>query len=160
MPTIPAPLPSPMPTTPAVPVPSIPPPPVSGPPQSAAPKAVAPTQMVVPASYAPQNIATHRDIQPYVTTLSTALAPSERMLAARGLADGRHGSTDHVKAILFRSAQTDPCPAVKACCIEQLCKLGYYNPAFLEHLKASCADPDEDVRTAARAALYKMTPRR
>jgi hypothetical protein len=106
------------------------------------------------------DIAVHRDIRQDVTTLGTALAPSQRMLAARGLADGRHGSTDQVKAILFRAAQTDPCPAVKACCIDQLCKLGYYHPAFLEHIKAACDDPDEDVRKSAQAALYKMTPRR
>jgi hypothetical protein len=105
-------------------------------------------------------MAVHQDIQPYVKTLGEALAPSQRMLAARALADGRHGSTDHVKALLFRAAQTDPCPAVKACCIDQLCKLGYYNPAFMEHLRATQDDPDEDIRQSSRTALSKMTPRR
>jgi hypothetical protein len=161
---IPAPLPSPMPTTPTppvnVPVPSIPPPPGGIVPQAYVPRDGGPIQVVFPAGYVPANIAVHRDLQPYVTTLNSALLPSERMLAARALADGRHGSTDQVKAILFKAAQTDLCPAVKACCIEQLCKLGYYNPAFLEHLKASWDDPDEDVRTAARASLTKMSPRR
>ena len=62
--------------------------------------------------------------------------------------------------MLFQAARTDPCPAVKACCIDQLCKLGYYHPAFLEHLKAACTDPDADVQQSARTALSKMTPRR
>ena len=33
-----------------------------------------------------------------------------------------------------------PCPAVKACCIEELCKLGYFTPDFVAHVKAACAD--------------------
>jgi len=99
------------------------------------------------------------DIRPYATALHNALAPSARMTAAKGLAEGRHGSTDAVKRLLFHATRTDPCPAVKAACIDHLCKLGYYEPAFLRHLKAACDDPAEDVREAARAALVKMTPR-
>jgi hypothetical protein len=147
-----------MPTTPSVPVPTIPPPP-GGTAQVIAPKDGSPIQVVLPVGYVPAEIAMHRDIQPYVATMGQSLMPSERMLAARALADGRHGSTDHVKALLFQAMKTDPCPAVKACCIEQLCKLGYYNPAFLDHLRTSWDDADEDIRRAARVSLYKMTPR-
>ena len=160
VPAIPAPLPGPMPTTPSVPVPSIPIPPPGGAPQAFRPADGGPIQRVLQAGYTSPEVAMHQDIRPYVATLTSGLAPSERMLAARGLADGRHGSTDQVKAVLFQAARTDPCPAVKACCIDQLCKLGYYNPAFLAHLKASWDDPNDDVRNAARVALYKMTPRK
>ena len=101
-----------------------------------------------------------RDIQPHINTLQTALAPSARILAARALSGGRHCSTDTVKGILFHVVQHDPCPLVRACCIDELCKLGYYDTAFLDHLKKACDDSSEDVRTAARDALLKMTPRR
>lgn len=166
VPSIPAPLPGPMPTTPALPpapggvgVPSIPVPPSGGPTAFVPPNGGA-IQVVLPAGYVTPMIAADREIQPHAVKLGTALMPSERMLAARSLADGRHGSSDQVKAILFKAAQTDLCPAVKACCIEQLCKLGYYHPAFIEHLKAACADPAEEVQKAARESLYKMTPRK
>ena len=99
------------------------------------------------------------EIQPQATTLRDALAPSHRMMAAKGLAEGRHGSSDAVKAVLFHAAKTDPCPAVKACCIEHLCTLGYFDPAFLKHLKMASDDASEEVRTAAKAALVKMSPR-
>lgn len=152
-------LPFPMPT--GVPVPTIPNPPAGGPPQAQVmvPADGGPIQVVLPAGYVPPHIAVARDIQPHVLALSQSLMPTERMLAARALADGRHGSTDHVKALLFNALHTDPCPAVQACCIEQLCKLGYYNPEFLTHLRASWDSSDEDVRRAARVALVKMTPR-
>ena len=100
------------------------------------------------------------DIRPHATALRDAFAPSVRITAAKALADGRHGSTDAVKALLFQAARTDPCPVVKACCIDYLCKLGYFEPAFLKHLGTACNDPSEDVRTSAKAALTKMTPSR
>ena len=101
-----------------------------------------------------------REIQPYVVTIQDAIPPSDRMTAARGLADGRHGSTSTVKIILFQTAQTDPCPAVRACCIDQLSRLGYQDAAFLEHIKVSSTDANEDVATSARNALHQLTPRR
>jgi hypothetical protein len=107
----------------------------------------------------PPYMAVAPDLQPYVNVLHNALPPSQRILAAEGMANGRHGSSSAVKAMLFNAARNDPAPAVRACCIEMLCKLGYYEPAFLEHLKVSCNDPKEEVREAAKAALAKMTPR-
>jgi HEAT repeats len=100
------------------------------------------------------------DIQPHVTALRTAAAPSMRVMAAKALAGGRHASSDAVKSILFIACTTDPSPFVRACCIDELCKLGYYDPAFVVHLNKACGDPSEDVRTAAKDALKKMTPER
>lgn len=156
VPSIPTPLPGPMPGTPGLP--TIPTPP-GGPPRVMAPADGGSIQVVLPVGYVPPHIAVQRDIQPHVAALGTSLLPTERMIAARALADGRHGSTDTVKALLYQALQTDPCPAVQACCIEQLCKLGYYKPEFLQHLRASWDAADEDVRRAARVALVKMTPR-
>jgi HEAT repeat protein len=100
------------------------------------------------------------DIQPHVTSLRTAVAPSMRVMAAKALSCGRHASTETVKSILFIACTTDPSPFVRACCIDELCKLGYYDAAFMEHLYKACSDSSEEVRTAAKDALKKMTPQR
>jgi hypothetical protein len=100
------------------------------------------------------------DTRPHAVVLQTALAPSARVIAAKALAEGRHGSSEQVKGVLFQAAKDDPCPAVRAECIGLLCKLGYYHTPFLDHLKAACDDPSEEVQKAARQALHKMTPRR
>jgi hypothetical protein len=105
-------------------------------------------------------VAMAHDIQPYVTTLRTAAAPSMRAMAAKALSGGRHASTDAVKSILFIACTTDPSPFVRACCIDELCKLGYFDPNFMAHLHKSCADPSEEVRTSAKEALKKMMPQK
>jgi hypothetical protein len=99
------------------------------------------------------------EIQPFAATLGSALSPSKRIMAATALAQCRHGSTENVKMVLFQSAVGDPCPAVRASCIEHLCKLGYFEPAFMSHLKAASGDSSEEVRTAAKKALERMSPR-
>jgi hypothetical protein len=99
-----------------------------------------------------------QDIQPHVVMLRTAVAPSMRVLAARALSGGRHGSSDAVKSILFIACTSDPSPFVRTCCIDELCKLGYFDPAFMAHLHKACADPSEEVRTAAKEALMRMSP--
>jgi hypothetical protein len=76
----------------------------------------------------------------------------------RALAGCRHASTDTVKSLLFHSCTSDPCPLVRACCIDELCKLGYYDPVFLTYLKDACNDSSTDVQDAARSALKRMTP--
>jgi hypothetical protein len=159
---VPSPLPSAIPQPPAppagVPIPAIPLPPGS----SQSIRLLTPGQpiaVVLPVGYVPAEIALAEDIRPYATALQSALAPSARMTAAKGLADGRHGSSDQVKGLLFEATQTDPCPAVRACCIEHLCQLGYYHPAFLAYLQKSVNDPSEDVREAAKVALVKMSPK-
>ena len=116
-------------------------------------------ERVRPAGHAPVEILLPVEILPFAATLKDGLQPSKRIMAAKALAEGRHGSTDAVKLVLFNAAQTDPCPAVKASCIDHLCKLGYFDAAFLKHLKAACDDPSDEVRAAARAAMIKMTPR-
>lgn len=151
---MPGPVPKPLPAAPgggALPV--IPLPPPGGQSQANGPA-------VVPATgYTPAVVGVSQELQPYAHPLQNAVPPSNRILAAEALANCRHGSSAVVKAMLFDAAKSDPCPAVKACCIEKLCKLGYYEPAFLDHLKAACNDPSEEVRVAAKDALVKMTPR-
>jgi hypothetical protein len=147
-----------LPPTPAIPaplpIPSIPP--LPGGSQSKA----GGMQVVLPVGYVPADVALAQDVKPHVNTLQHALAPSARITAVKSLAGGRHGSSNEVKAILFNTAKTDPCPQVKACCIEELCKLGYFTPEFVSHVKTACNDENDDVKAAANAALVKMTPKR
>jgi hypothetical protein len=110
--------------------------------------------------FSPASVAMIQEIKPYVLKLRTAQASSERIYALQALAGCRHASSDTVKKVLFLSCTSDPCPLVRACCIDELCKLGYYDPAFLTYLKIAYEDPSEDVHDAAREALKKMTPTR
>jgi hypothetical protein len=162
-------IPAPLPSKPAAPaIPAIPTIPIPTPmPQSAVP--VMPAVAIRPSSaanlvhsigyVAPLETQLPAELQPFATTLRDALPPSHRMTAAKGLAEGRYGSTETVKGVLFHAAKYDPCPAVRACCIEHLCKLGYFDPAFLAHIKMASASLHEDVRLAAREALMKMSPK-
>ncbi len=168
---LPAPLPTPAPTpalpvptpapTPALPVPLPVPPPVGGgllpiPVPPGGTSSGKPIQVVVPVGYVPAGIAFDRDIEPYVVALQTMNAPSSRLTAAKGLAEGRHRSTEGVKGVLFQAAQLDPCGEVRAACVTYLCDLGYFSPHFLGHIQTACDDPDPLVRTAAKAACAKM----
>ncbi len=101
-----------------------------------------------------------QEIKPYVIKLRTAPASSERIFALQALAGCRHASTDAVKKVLFQACTSDPCPLVRACCIDELCKLGYYESTFLAYLKIAYEDPSEDVHDAAKEALKKMAPTR
>jgi hypothetical protein len=95
-----------------------------------------------------------------MTALQNGVAPSQRALAARALAGCRHGSSDVVKLSLFRAAQNDGNPMVRAVCIEELVKLGYFEPAFTVFLTKASEDSSEEVRKAAKEAMTQMTPRR
>ncbi|MFM8271338.1 MAG: hypothetical protein ACKODX_03295 [Gemmata sp.] len=151
---VPVPAPLPMPGLP-LPVPSgggLPPIPV--PPSGTS--SVPPIQIVVPVGYVPAGVAFDRDVEPFVIALQSMTAPSARLTAAKGLADGRHGSTDGVKGVLFEAAQKDPCSEVRAACITHLRDLGYFTPAFLSHIQTACGDADPMVSAAARAACAKM----
>lgn len=117
-------------------------------------------QVILPAGYVPPELAANREIEPQVKSLQTSLRPTERMTAVESLAGGRYGTSDGVKMLLFRSAQADPCPMVKVCCIEQLTKLGYREPAFMDHLKTAAEGRNEEVRDAAKAALQKLAPQK
>jgi len=108
----------------------------------------------------PVTVAMIQDIQPYVTTLRTAHAPSERILALQSLAGCRHASSETVKRVLFQACKSDPCPLVRACCIDELCKLGYFDPAFVSHLKVAYVDNSDEVHDAAKEAMKKMMPTR
>lgn len=113
------------------------------------------------AGYAsPAALALAQDIQPHVTALRTAVAPSMRALSARALSGGRHASSETVKSILFMACTSDPSPFVRACCIDELVKLGYYDGLFMAHLHKATGDPSEEVRTAAKEALLKMSPQK
>lgn len=157
---VPSAIPSPVPAPAPIPVP-LPAPPAGGglPPIPIPPggtSSVKPLQVVVPAGYVPAQVAFDRDVEPFVIALQSMSAPSARLTAAKGLAEGRHGSTDGVKAVLFKAAQMDPCGEVRAACIAHLCKLGYFDAQFLGHLQAACGDPDPQVSAAAKAACAKM----
>jgi len=163
-------IPAPLPPAPSVPVPAVPPPlpvptipvpqggaglpPIPVPPGGTS--AAQPIQVVLPAGYVPPQVAFDREVQPFVIALQSMAAPSARLTAAKALADGRHGSTDGVKGVLFQAAQMDPCGEVRAACVTHLCTLGYYTPQFLGHIQTACNDTDEQVRAAAKAACEKM----
>ena len=124
--------------------------------------AVVPPVVTVPMK-APEDpiiTAMMRDIEPYVTSLQNAIPPSQRAMAARALSGGRHSSSDMVKLSLFRAAQSDGNPMVRSVCIEELVKLGYFEPAFTVYLTKAAEDSSEEVRKAAKEALIQMTPRR
>ncbi|VTT96686.1 hypothetical protein : : HEAT_2 [Gemmataceae bacterium] len=121
--------------------------------------AALPPVVAVPATD-PGRTAMMRDIEPHVAALEKGVAPSQRAMAARALGGCRHGSSDTVKMTIFRAAQNDPNPMVRAVCIEELCKLGYFEPAFELHLTKACEDANDEVRSAAKAAMKQMYPRR
>lgn len=100
------------------------------------------------------------EVVPYVRALRTAHAPSERIIAAQALAGCRHASSEGVKSVLFGACIADPCPLVRATCIDELCNLGYHNVAFLAYLADACTDPSDQVRASAKTAMRKMTPER
>ena len=97
-----------------------------------------------------------REIDPHVTALEKGLAPSQRALAARALSGCRHASSDTVKMVIFRAAQHDANPMVRAVCIEELCKLGYFAPEFELYLTRACEDQSEEVRKAAKEAMKQI----
>ena len=145
-------IPLPLPAKPVVP---------SSPPQSRRPaRPGEPVQVILPVGYVPAQVAMAEAIKPFASGLANDPSPSGRMIAARGLAQGRYASSDEVKALLFQAAQSDPCPTVRADCMNYLCRLGYYDPAFLAHLRIACDDASEEVRDAAKAALARLTPSR
>ncbi len=113
---------------------------------------------VVPVGYTSSRMALSQEISPFAETLANDPSPSARLMAARALAQGRHASSDEVKSVLFQAAKADPYPAVRADCIGYLCKLGYFNPAFVDFVRAACSDASEEVSTAAKAAIGKLTP--
>jgi hypothetical protein len=165
-PAIPLPIPSPSSPTPVPMLPGSPGglPPIPIPPGIVSSKQVPVVQVQMiefaqPRLFAPAMSALMHDVQPYIDTLRNALPPSERIMAVRSLAGCRHGSTDTVKTLLFQACKEDPCPLVRACCIDELRKLGCYDPVFLAHLQRASRDHSDEVRTAARDALAMMKPR-
>lgn len=97
-----------------------------------------------------------QEIQPYVTTLQTDISPGQRVLAARALAGCRHASSETVKMVLHIAARNDPNPAVRACCVDELARLGYRDPAFLKLLREAAQDSAAEVAAAARHALARL----
>ena len=149
------------PAIPPVPVPSSNPPalPIPTPPPPGLPTIPKPPGGVSPAGFVSPQTAMLRDIEPHLRTLAEALPPTARLTAATALAQCRHASGDAVKGALFEAAKSDPCPAVRAACIDHLCTLGYFAQPFRDFVKAACDDPNAEVRAAARTAVIKMTPR-
>ncbi|MFO0802186.1 MAG: HEAT repeat domain-containing protein [Gemmataceae bacterium] len=140
-PAVPAPLPAP--TLPSVPMTSVP---------------VQPAVVVQPAPVRPVPVqpvsATETDS--FIATLKDAPAPSARLRAVKQLSTGPQASSETVKNVLFQTAKTDVCPAVKADCIEALAKLDYRDPAFLAFVRSACSDESGEVRLAAKGAWEKL----
>ncbi len=153
----PVPVPTPLPSSVPVPVPlpTIP----SVPPGGQSLRPGEPVHVVLPVGYVPAEVAMADDLRPYAAALKDAPAPSVRLLAAKGLADGRHGSTDLVKALLFTATQHDPAATVRAGCIDHLTRLGYHHPDFVAHLRRLADGSEGEERDAARAGLSRLTPR-
>jgi hypothetical protein len=161
VPPVAVPVPTPLPSTqPAVPVPTPLPaiPVIPGGAQSIRPGQ--PIQVILPVGYVLPEVALAEDVRPYANTLRAAAAPSQRATAAKGLAEGRHGSSDQVKGLLFAAAKTDPAATVRAACVDHLCNLGFYHPEFLAHVQKLAAGPAGEEQDAAKAAVARMTPRR
>jgi hypothetical protein len=148
-----APVPTPLP--PVVPLPGIPA--IPGGAQSVRPGDT--IHVVLPVGYVPVEVAMADDLRPYAATMKGG-APTERLIAAKGLADGRHGSTDQVKTMLFAAAREDDSAVVRAACIDHLVRLGYYHPDFARHLQGLADGAAGVERDAARAGLARMTPRK
>jgi hypothetical protein len=108
----------------------------------------------------PEEVAMVEEIRPYVANLRGAKAPSDRIYAAWSLAGSRYGSNDAVKLLLFRSCTSDPCPLVRACCIDELSKLGYCTQEFTKYLTTACNDESPEVQKSAKKAMIQATPQR
>ncbi|MCS7021477.1 MAG: HEAT repeat domain-containing protein [Gemmataceae bacterium] len=150
----------PIPDVPAVPPPAVPVPPTPGVPVPPPPAAsgINPTSAQLPGTPGGSELppAAARDLQPYVHSLRHAMAPSARALAARALAQSPYGTTPAIQNLLLHACQHDPAPFVRACCIDELSKLGYADPAFLSYLRQACQAHDDEVRLAAELALRKL----
>ena len=96
----------------------------------------------------------------HALTMTSAVAPSQRALAARSLSRCGEGSSVAVKSFLLNSAKCDPCGMVRAVCIEELCKLGCKDAEFVAFLKKACTDSSSDVCTAAKDAMAKMSEKK
>lgn len=147
-------IPIPQPLPPVVPLPTIP-----GVPQSARPGD--PVHVVLPVGFIPPEVAMNDDLRPHTTVLRDGgAAVADRLAAVRCLGEGRHGSSDRVKEMLFAAAQADASPAVRGACIDQLVRLGYYHPDFVRHVQTAAEGAAGPERDSARAAVSKLTPRR
>ena len=100
------------------------------------------------------------EMRPLEDDLNTALRPSVRMAAASNLADMRYAARPEVKAVLVRSAMTDPAVPVRTECVRALTHLGYSDPEYLTFLQATAGgDVPETLRLAAVDALRQLRPR-
>lgn len=99
------------------------------------------------------------EIQPWMNDLASAIRPSVRETAATALAEGRYGSRSEVKAVLAKTAMTDPADSVQAHCIRLLSQLGYHEVEYLNYLRATAYSGLPEAKSAATAALARLAPR-
>ena len=100
------------------------------------------------------------ELRPLEEEMATALRPSVRMTAARNLADMRYAARPEVKAVLARSAMTDPSAAVRAACVRALAQLGYADAEYVTYLQATAdGDAPDTLRLAAAESLRRLRPR-
>jgi hypothetical protein len=92
-----------------------------------------------------------------MTSLREALLPSERESAADSLAAVDALANALVVPTLIQSAQHDPCPAVRACCVRSLVHLQANEVMVRLALERLKKDSDAAVRQEAEQALQTMS---
>ncbi len=102
-----------------------------------------------------------QEMRPLENDLTTAARPTVRMAAASHLAEMRYAARPEVKAVLVRSAMTDPAMPVRTECVRALAQLGYSDPEYVAYLHATAGDryAPELLRLAALEALRQLRPR-
>jgi hypothetical protein len=93
-------------------------------------------------------------------TLSAAELPAQRMAAAEEILLCVPGRVDEVRTALFRAAQDDQAPCVRAACIRALSKLNTRDATFTSLLGAALDDPNPDIRDEAAYALQKINQKK
>lgn len=100
------------------------------------------------------------ELRPLEEELATALRPSVRMNVARNMANMRYAAQPEVKAVLARSAMTDPSTAVRTACVRALAQLGYSEAEYVTYLQVTAGGETPDtLRLAAVEALRRLQPR-
>ncbi len=102
-----------------------------------------------------------QEMRPLENDLTTAARPTVRMAAASHLAEMRYAARPEVKAVLVRSAMTDPAMPVRTECVRALAQLGYSDPEYIAYLHATAGDryAPELLRLVAAEALRQLRPR-
>lgn len=113
-------------------------------------------QPIQQASYQ-QTSAEKASVAMMTTTLREALLPSERESAADSLAAVDAQANPIAVQTLIQSAQHDPCPAVRACCVRSLVHLQVNDVMVRLTLERLKTDSNPSVRQEAEQALQTVS---